>query len=87
MKGLCFIQGDREMRMVLSACFKLAAIASLGYWWLWLFLGTGYHYLIRHDSLWSSVQSGAGMTLVIFVIGMVSVQLSEMLFPLEEQGE
>ena len=72
------------MRTALSALLKLAAIASLSYWWLWLFLGTGYHYLIKHDSLWSSVQSGAGMTLVVFVIGMMSVQLSEVLVPLEE---
>lgn len=72
------------MRTALSALLKLAAIASLGYWWLWLFLGTSYHYLVQHDSLWSSVQSGAGMTLVVFVIGMMSVQLSEVLVPLEE---
>ena len=72
------------MRTALSALLKLAAIASLGYWWLWLFLGTAYHYLIRHDSLWPSVQSGAGMTLVIFVIGMMSLQVSEVLVPLEE---
>lgn len=72
------------MRMVLSACLKLAAIASLGFWWLWLFVGTAYHYLYQHDSLWSSVQSGGGMTLVVFVIGMVSVQLSEVLVPVEE---
>ena len=75
------------MRMVLSAFLKLAAIASLGYWWMWLFLGTAYHYLIRHDSLWSSVQSGAGMTLVVFVIGMLSVQLSEVLVPKEEYSD
>ncbi|WP_354007441.1 hypothetical protein [Endozoicomonas lisbonensis] len=73
--------------MVLSAFLKLAAIASLGYWWMWLFLGTAYHYLIRHDSLWSSVQSGAGMMLVVFVIGMLSVQLSEVLVPMEEYSD
>lgn len=75
------------MRMVLSALLKLAAIASLGYWWMWLFLGTAYHYLIQHDSLWSSVQSGAGITLVVFVIGMMSMQISEVLVPLEELEE
>ncbi|MCW7555276.1 hypothetical protein NX722_22135 [Endozoicomonas gorgoniicola] len=73
--------------MVLSAFLKLAAIASLGYWWMWLFLGTAYYYLIQHDSLWSSVQSGAGMMLVVFVIGMLSVQLSEMLVPMEEYSD
>ena len=75
------------MRIILSAFLKLAAIASLGYWWMWLFLGTAYHYLIQHDSLWSSVQSGAGLTLVVFVIGMMSMQISEVLVPLEELEE
>ena len=72
------------MRIVLSALLKLAAIASLGFWWMWLFLGTAYYYLIQHDSLWSSMQSGAGMTLVVFVLGMLSVQISEVLTPMEE---
>ncbi|UYM18284.1 hypothetical protein [Endozoicomonas euniceicola] len=72
------------MRIVLSALLKLAAIASLGFWWMWLFLGTAYYYLIQHDSLWSSMQSGAGMTLVVFVLGMLSVQISEVLAPMEE---
>ena len=72
------------MRIVLSALLKLAAIASLGFWWMWLFLGTAYYYLIQHDSLWSSMQSGAGMTLVVFVLGMLSVQISEVLAPVEE---
>ena len=72
------------MKMLISAGLKLAAIASLGFWWLWLFAGTGYYYLYAHHSLWPSIQSGAGITLVIFVIGMASTHLSEVLVPLEE---
>ncbi|MGI9277407.1 MAG: hypothetical protein ACR2PT_21490 [Endozoicomonas sp.] len=70
--------------MLLSVGLKIAAIASLGYWWLWLFAGTAYFYLYAHHSLWPSILSGAGITLVVFVLGMASVHLSEVLVPLEE---
>ena len=72
------------MRMLLSALLKVAAIASLGYWWLWLFAGTSYFYLLLEDSLWQSVQSGAGVALVVFVVGMISCHVSEVLVPVEE---
>ncbi|WP_062270239.1 hypothetical protein [Endozoicomonas arenosclerae] len=72
------------MRIALSALLKIAAIASLGFWWLWLFIGTAYYYVLQGDTLWASAQSGAGMALTIFVVGMVSCHLSEVLVPVEE---
>ncbi|MRI33276.1 hypothetical protein EOPP23_09805 [Endozoicomonas sp. OPT23] len=73
------------MRFALSALLKVTAIVSLGFWWLWLFVGTGYYYLGLKASLWTAVQSGAGFALVIFVIGMLSSHVSEILVPAEDQ--
>jgi hypothetical protein len=72
------------MRVVISAFLKITAIASLGFWWLWLFMGTAYYYLVLQDSLWASMQSGAGIALSIFVAGMMSCHLSEVLVPAKE---
>ena len=73
------------MRFALSALLKVTAIISLGFWWLWLVVGTGFYYLVKDDSLWNSVQSGAGITLVIFVVGMLCTHASEALVPMEDQ--
>lgn len=72
------------MKILLSALLKVMAIASLKFWWAWLFSGTAYYYLVLNDSLWQSAQSGAGIALVSFIIGMLSCHISEVLVPLEE---
>ncbi|WP_257287694.1 MULTISPECIES: hypothetical protein [unclassified Endozoicomonas] len=72
------------MRIALSALLKVAAIASLGFWWLWLFIGTAYYYVLQENSLWASAQSGAGVALTVFVAGMLSCHLSEILVPVKK---
>ncbi len=72
------------MRIALSALLKVAAIASLSFWWLWLFIGTAYYYVLQGDSLWASAQSGAGIALTVFIAGMASCHLSEVLVPAKE---
>ncbi|WOG27966.1 hypothetical protein [Endozoicomonas sp. 8E] len=72
------------MRIALSVLLKVAAIASLGFWWLWLFIGTAYYYVLQEDSLWASAQSGAGIALAVFVAGMLSSHLSELLITAKE---
>ena len=72
------------MRFALSALLKVTAIVSLGFWWLWLLVGTGFHYLALENTLWASIQSGVGFALAIFVTGMFCSHASELLVPVED---
>ncbi|MFK0571914.1 hypothetical protein [Endozoicomonas sp.] len=66
------------MRTKISTGFRLTAIASLGFWWLWLMTGVAWYYTIEQTSLWASFTSGAGLSLVILVGGVFSLLISDL---------
>ncbi|WP_257286335.1 hypothetical protein [Endozoicomonas sp. SESOKO1] len=67
------------MRTMISTGFRLTAIASLGFWWVWLMAGAAWYYTIEQVSLWSSFTSGAGIALVVMVYGVFSAMISDSL--------
>ena len=73
------------MRTMLSTGLRLTAIASLGFWWIWLIGGAAFYYAIEGASLWSSLTSGAGISLVMSVAGLFCALFSEA-FEEEESG-
>ena len=67
------------MKNVLSMGFRLTALASFGFWWAWLLGGASYYYIIEHSSLWSSLSSGVGLSLVASVSGIFSAVFSDLM--------
>ncbi|WP_330925935.1 hypothetical protein [Candidatus Sororendozoicomonas aggregata] len=65
------------MKGVISAGFRLTALASFGFWWAWLIGGAAYYYFVEQASLWSSLTSGAGISLFAAVCGVFSALFSE----------
>lgn len=65
------------MKTMISNGFRLTAIASLGFWRMWLVGGAAYYYMVQNASLWESFTSGAGIALVMFVGGIFSVMISD----------
>ena len=65
------------MKTALSTGFRLTALASLGFWWFWFMAGSVYYYTVEGASVWPSLTSGAGMALVICVLGAFSALLSD----------
>ena len=67
------------MKTMISTGFRLTAVASLGFWWAWLMAGTAYYFTVAQTSLWESLTSGAGISLVTIVFGVFSVVISDSL--------
>ena len=67
------------MRTMISTGFRLTAIASLGFWRVWLMAGATWYYTVEQASLWSSFTSGAGIGLVVMVCGVFSAMISDSL--------
>ncbi len=65
------------MKEVISAGFRLTAMASFGLWRAWLIGGAAYYYFVEQVSLWSSLTSGAGICLFASVCGVFSALFSE----------
>lgn len=73
------------MKTMLSTGFRLTAIASLGLWWVWLIGGTYFYYTVEGASLWNALTSGAGLSLVMSVLGLFCALFSE-IFSQEEEN-
>lgn len=67
------------MKMILSAALRLTAIAALNFWRAWFIAGVAYYYTVEQASLWESLTSGAGITLMVIVCGMFSFLISDSL--------
>ena len=65
------------MKTMLSTGFRLTALASLGFWWFWLLGGAAFYYTVEGAPLWASFTSGAGISLVVCVVGAFSSMMSE----------
>ena len=74
------------MKTMLSTGFRLTAIASLGFWWVWFIGGAAFYYTVKEVSLWASFTSGAGISLVMSVIGLFCAMFSEMFEPEENEN-
>ncbi len=67
------------MKTMISTGFRLTAIASLGFWWAWLMSGSVYYFTVEQASLWESLTSGGGISLVAMVLGVFSAAVSDSL--------
>ncbi len=67
------------MKMLLSVGLRLTAIAALNFWRAWLVVGVAYYYTLEQASLWESLTSGIGITLVAVVCGVFSSLISDSL--------
>ena len=67
------------MKQLLSATLRLTAIAALNYWRVWLMSGVAYYYTVERASLWESLTSSVGITLMAVVCGFFSSLISDSL--------